>query len=201
MLKVAMAGAQDTGKTTVSRMLSGKLSSKGILTHYVSEYARDYLPKAGMVTSLAEQLFMTSQQIKREAETPKSMQVMVTDSPVFLGMVYSLLMTDVNRLDKKAIIMLDRVYDKVLDHGGYDIVILLPILWEPQDDGVRPAELRALNESIGSRIDAYLTLHGITVHRFDGQHIQDRASVMNYHTDMAEKIVIDMLTALKAVTK
>jgi nicotinamide riboside kinase len=198
MLKVGISGAQDTGKTTVSRMLSGRLSSKGILTHYVSEYARDYLPKAGMVTSLAEQLFMTSQQVKREDETPKAMQVMVTDSPVFLGMVYSLLMSDTRKLDKKSIIMLDRIYDKVLDHGGYDIVILLPILWEPQDDGVRPAELRALNESIGARIDAYLTLHGMQVHRFDGQHIQDRASVMNYHTDMAEKIIIDALRPVGA---
>ena len=41
--------------------------------------------------------------------------------------------------------MLGRIYDKVLDHGGYDMVFFLPAKWLPAEDGVRPEVLRHKN--------------------------------------------------------
>lgn len=161
MIKIAMAGAQDTGKTTVARMLSGRLAEQGLLTHYVQEFARDYIPKAGMPTNLVEELFLIEQQIKREDETPESMEFMVTDSPVFLAYIYALLMVPPGPMVKKDIIMLGRIYDKLLDHGGYDYVFCLGIGWEAASDGVRPQELLEKNQEIDSLIRSYLDLHRI----------------------------------------
>ena len=192
MIKVALAGAQDTGKTTIARMLSGRLSSRGILTHYVQEFAREYIPKAGSIESLAEELFLVEQQIKKERETPSAMQVMVTDSPVFLAYAYSTLMVDLRTIDKKSVMMMGRIYDKVLDHGGYDLVLLLPVNWEPADDGVRPEELRRLNSDIAARIGAFLTLHGVQCQRVLSQH-KDKQAVMNDYTGMAERAVLQLL--------
>lgn len=195
MIKVALAGAQDTGKTTVARMLSGRLSSRGILTHYVQEFAREYIPKAGSITSLAEELFLIEQQIKKERETPEAMKVMITDSPVFLAYVYSTLMaTGLRKLDKKSIIMLGRVYDKVLDQGGYDLVFLLPVKWMPADDGVRPLELRRQNADIDLRIRSFLQLHGVlTVSPRPST--GDKRDILNAYTDEAERLVLNQLEA------
>ncbi len=192
MYKVALAGAQDTGKTTVARMLSGRLASRGIFTHYVQEFARDYIPKAGSIDSLAEELLLIEQQTKREREAPVSTAVMVTDSPVFLAYVYSTMMVDTRRLTKKDIIMLGRVYDKVLDHGGYDLVLMLPVVWQPADDGVRPEELRRKNGVIDLRIESFIHLHGVEVQNLTTTH-HDRHEVLNDYTNLAEEIVMSFL--------
>ncbi len=194
MIKVALAGAQDTGKTTVARMLSGRLSSRGILTHYVQEFAREYIPKAGSITSLAEELFLIEQQIKKERETPDKMQVMVTDSPVFLAYVYSTLMVDLRSIDKKSVMMLGRIYDKVLDHGGYDLVTVLPVKWGVTDDGVRPEALRVQNGDIDLRIRSFLQLHGVPTTMARSAHT-DKQPAMNHYTDIIEGAVLQMLEA------
>jgi nicotinamide riboside kinase len=192
MIKVALAGAQDTGKTTVARMMSGNLSSRGILTHYVQEFARDYIPKAGSIDSLAEELFLLEQQAKREKETPGKMQVMITDSPVFLAYIYSTLMVDLRRISKKDVMMLGRIYDKVLDHGGYDLVILLPIKWAAADDGVRPEALRRVNEGIAARIGAFITLHGIVAQKLTTESAVRHAALSDY-ARQAEALVMSMM--------
>lgn len=194
MIKIALAGAQDTGKTTVARMLSGRLSSRGILTHYVQEFAREYIPKAGSIESLAEELFLIEQQIKKERETPGKMQVMVTDSPVFLAYVYSTLMVDLRTIDKKAVMMLGRIYDKVLDHGGYDLVAVLPVKWGVTDDGVRPQDLMARNGDIDLRIKSFLQLHGVLTIAARSAHT-DKQRVMNHYTDIIENHVLQLVEA------
>jgi len=200
MLKVALAGAQDTGKTTVARMLSGRLSSRGILTHYVQEFARGYIPKAGEITSLAEELFLVEQQLKLERETPAGMAVMITDSPVFLAFVYSILMVNFRQLHKKDIIMLDRVYDKVLDHGGYDMIFLLPVRCEPADDGVRPESLRRKNGDIAARVGAFITLHGLVAQKLTTV-LQNKSKAFNAYTDSAEQTILAILRGLDAAAK
>lgn len=195
MIRIAMAGAQDTGKTTTARMLSGKLSSRGILTHYVQEFARGYIPKAGEVTSLAEELFLVEQQLKLEREAPDKMQVMITDSPVFLAFVYSTLMVNFRCLNKKDIVMLDRVYDKVLDHGGYDMIFLCPVKWAPTDDGVRPDTLRSLNGTIAERIDAFIHLHGLQAHILASEH-QSKHDIFNDYTDFSEQTILAILRGM-----
>ncbi len=190
MLKVALAGAQDTGKTTVAKMLSGELTNRGIKAYYVQEFARDYIPNAGSIDSLAEELYLIEQQVNRELmATPAGVQVMLTDSPVFLAYVYSTLMVDAGKLGKKDAYVLSRIYEKVLGHGGYDLVFLLPVLWQPADDGVRPAKLRNINGMIDLRIRAFLDLHGVdTVAMRSAQ--DSRKAIFNHYTEIAIQSVL-----------
>jgi hypothetical protein len=137
------------------------------------------------------------QQLKLERETPDKMDLMITDSPVFLAFVYSTLMVNFRRLDKKDIIMLDRIYDKVLDHGGYDMVFLLPVLWQPADDGVRPEGLRSQNGTIDLRIQSFISLHGIQAQNLVSAQPGKR-EILNEYADFAEDMVLAIMRGANA---
>lgn len=188
-----MAGAQDTGKTTLARMLTGELSARGVMTHYVTEFARDYIPKAGNVVTMAEELFLIEQQLKRERETPAEMQVMVTDSPVYLCYAYSTLLAKLGRMDKKDIIMLGRIYDKVLDAPAYDLTVLLPLVWTAKADGVRPKEMLALNGEVDRRIRSFLDLHGVTYIGISGEPNEARTASLRRYLEVTLTNVLGWL--------
>lgn len=164
MLRVAFAGAQDTGKTTLSRLISARLNMEGILCDYITEYARDHIKIAGAIEGLGDQYYTTERQIEREKLVTPKAKVMVTDSPVFLGAVYGLLL---NKTESHHDQQLFNTLHALCLSVKYDVVFYLPPFHPVLADGTRPAELIELNPKIDKLVHAYLTLycpHYITLH-------------------------------------
>src|SRR3989304_5285919 len=163
MIKVALVGAQDAGKTTLARLLTGSFSAEGYLSYYVAEYCRDYLQKikSDQPLTLPEELDIIREQVKREQEVPDTAELMVTDSPICLAYVYSLLRCKLGSMSKKDLVYLEKIYAALWDSWSYDMVFYLVPTWEPRADGVRPVELLSQNEDIDVMIQGFLDLHHV----------------------------------------
>ena len=155
MIRIALAGAQDTGKTTLARALAAYYSIHGRLTDYVSEYAREHLSLRGEIT-LQEQYIITVRQIAKEKAVPSRTELMFTDSPVFLSYVYSLLESKndlVCQMTQEAVLQLVR------GCLPYDLVFLLKASGKPREDGMR-VRLET-NETVAAMVEGYLDLYQI----------------------------------------
>lgn len=75
------------GKTTAALELTAELKKIGVNVEYVSEYAKD-LVLEGKVELLSNQQHVTDEQYHRIDRLCNAVDVIVTDSPVLLGIVY-----------------------------------------------------------------------------------------------------------------
>jgi nicotinamide riboside kinase len=164
MIRVALIGAQDAGKTTLARLLTGLFSAEGYLTYHVAEYCRDYLQKSKASTppTLPEELNIIHEQIKREKEVPKEVQLVVTDSPICLAYIYGLLQCPLGvPPDMRSLIHLEKIYDRIWSAWNYDLVFYLVPMGKPRVDGVRPQLLISQNEDVDIMIQGFLDLHRV----------------------------------------
>lgn len=96
-LHVNFWGNPGVGKTRLASQLHGCLSGKGYSSELIREYARelnarDDLYKKNKHTDEAcetEQVIISSEQFRREAEYEDLVQVIISDAPILQGMVFS----------------------------------------------------------------------------------------------------------------
>jgi hypothetical protein len=88
MLVVNLFGGPGVGKSTTSSLVFGKLKGHGINAEYVTEYAKDLVWEERF-QALAYQPYITAKQIWRQQRLRGKVDVIVTDSPIFLGVIYS----------------------------------------------------------------------------------------------------------------
>jgi nicotinamide riboside kinase len=172
MIKIAFAGAQDTGKTTLSKYISSKFTSEGYLTDYVSEAARELITKwGGTGITISDQLLITQKQAEKELLVAPLSQMMFTDSPIFISYVYTLRSVDKN--SPKDIDHLLNIYYYVLK-SNYDLIFFLPTFRSPTPDGVRSKELIEDNERISAMIQGFLDLHRLPYHKVKAMDLAGR---------------------------
>jgi len=153
MYRVGLAGAQDTGKTTLARGLASHFSAKGYIAEYVPEYAREYIGQHGPLAG--GDVLVTLKQIEKELLVTPNANVMFTDSPVFLSYIYTLLAG----LDTRNLVLLDAELNLITRHPAYDLIIHLEPFRTPRADGIRTPELIAKNDQIARRIKGFLDLY------------------------------------------
>lgn len=96
-LHVNYWGNPGVGKSGLAGQLYGRLSEAGYLVELVKEYAKELYWKGALVRRddrtgeivEEEQLLITTEQFRREAEYDSRVQVIVTDSPVLQGLVFA----------------------------------------------------------------------------------------------------------------
>jgi len=142
MKRIGIVGIPSTGKTTLARHLAGSLAgSKFKNIELINEYARGYISKYGFTTSPAEQLLILDNQLKAEDSLPEQTDLLITDSPIFLGFMYGLdIAEEGNMKDAKYINSLFSKMNNLNQPKRYDIIFYLPDKLTKQEDGVRPEQ-------------------------------------------------------------
>lgn len=80
-------GGPGTGKSTTAARIFYELKIRGISCELVTEYAKRKVWE-GNTTSLGNQLYISAKQLYSMWTVSKHVQVIVTDSPIILGMIY-----------------------------------------------------------------------------------------------------------------
>lgn len=144
MIRVGITGVPGSGKTTMARALSSTCREINGLSRVelVSEYARRYVSKHGPVESMWEQYRILQKQCEWEDSVVNDkLDLMVTDSPVFLGFLYC---NALPRETSKDIMCWNDVFKALsklnFPTSRYDLVFHLSPKLSPVDDGIRLPE-------------------------------------------------------------
>lgn len=142
MIKIGFSGIPSTGKTVLARAVAGNLwrYTKYTKIELVSEYARTHIANYGLDT-VADQLLILDKQLEKEELVASNTDVLITDSPIFLGFAYALLMRRMgNSKDRAVINALFERLSKLNEYYRYDAIFHINPSITYTDDGVRPVE-------------------------------------------------------------
>lgn len=81
-------GGPGTGKSTSAALMYAYLKLKGVNSELVREYVKDWAWEERKINTY-DQLYLLGKQIRRESLVYGKTDVIVTDSPVMLGIYYS----------------------------------------------------------------------------------------------------------------
>lgn len=139
MIRIGFIGVPGAGKTTTSRALAGSIRQYTNLKtiELVAEYARVYIHKYG-IDSVHDQVRIMNKQIAEEDRYPETTDVIITDSPVFLGFGYAIELREHGNLKHTMVINdLFKDMNKLNQVPRYDIIFHLPPILKPVKDGIR----------------------------------------------------------------
>jgi nicotinamide riboside kinase len=139
MIRVGFIGVPGAGKTTTARALAGSIRQYTNLktVELVAEYARVYIHKYG-IDSIYDQVRILNKQIAEEDRYPDATDIIITDSPIFLGLGYALELREEGNT-KHTMVLNDLFKDmnKLNQIPRYDIIFHLPPTNKPMKDGTR----------------------------------------------------------------
>lgn len=87
-LLINVYGSPATGKSFTAQNITAILHENGIDCEYIAEYATELIQQ-GRTDELKDQITVTGEQRRREVEAFKRTNLVITDSPTALGMLYS----------------------------------------------------------------------------------------------------------------
>lgn len=96
MVVVNLCGAPGAGKSTGAAYVFSKLKMAGVNAELVTEYAKDKVWEESHAV-FENQLYMLAKQYFRITRCENKVDVVVTDSPILLSLIYN---TDIKRLGK-----------------------------------------------------------------------------------------------------
>jgi len=169
---IGFCGGPCTGKTLTSRALTNALCLAGKNADYVQEYARLHIARCKQYPTnnsrnLLHQHNILENQLEWENAVPQSVEYVVSDSPVIMGMVYTYTLTDFT--DYNQVTFYHRHYQRILEmKDRYKYLFYIP----PGDIEFKSDGLRAQNEErarkIGEQMKAFLVFHNIPHHDISG---------------------------------
>jgi len=137
--KIGISGVPGSGKTSLARSLSSSCRKiKGVKSvELISEYARNYISKHSAIEHIWEQYRVTEKQIEWEDNICPKTDVLITDSPIYLGFFYAINLVDFR--NSKDILIYNDLFKKLSNlNKRYDLLIHLEPVIEVVDDGIRP---------------------------------------------------------------
>lgn len=114
-MKIALLGAESTGKSQLALALSARLQESGLAVHRVDEYLREWCDTHQRTPRQDEQLHIVETQIARVLAAPASTVVIADTTPLMTAVYSQILFTD-KSLDELAITH-QSVYDITLLTG------------------------------------------------------------------------------------
>jgi len=143
MIRIGFAGVPGAGKTSTARALAAECRGSDTFKNVelVSEYARRYISKYGKIEEIWEQFRILQKQLDWE-DTCGDVDLLITDGPVFQGLMYAQMMKD--RKSRKEVMLINDLMSELnkLNNPAprYDVIFHLPPTVDPVSDGIRSAE-------------------------------------------------------------
>lgn len=137
-IKIGICGAPSAGKTTSAERIRALLKRKYDVpsVEAVREYARHYIEETGQVENIFEQWSILEGQKKWERQAERTYEFIISDSPMFLPYVYTVMLADCSKLKHRY--MVTSMYERALAAiSEYDVIYLLPVPRKVQRDGLR----------------------------------------------------------------
>lgn len=132
--KIAILGGPGTGKTTLCKQLDVDYSMAGYVCDVCQEFARSYIARYGIPSSIFEQFLLYEGQKRREAELAYC-DIIFCDNATILNYVYGLLSCDFK--SPKEVYALMKLYEWAMkDLPGYE-VFYVPREFACEKDGIR----------------------------------------------------------------
>jgi nicotinamide riboside kinase len=100
--KIAILGAESTGKSQLAQALAQHFSQQGWVTHRVDEYLREWCDQHQRTPQQHEQMLMAQTQMVRVQEAPAQATVIADTTPIMTA-VYSQLLFQDHSLDDMAL--------------------------------------------------------------------------------------------------
>jgi nicotinamide riboside kinase len=140
---IGITGVPGSAKTSLARALTAKMRTAADMQYrnveLVEEYAREYICNRGAPKFLWEQYNITRTQAEWEDRVPASVDYVITDSPLVLGLIYGEDLVD--RANVKETQLLVDYFNLVNRRAGrYDLIIHMGTHYVPDVDGVRPEQ-------------------------------------------------------------
>ncbi len=156
-LKVALLGAESTGKTALAAGLADHWRGQGHAVHAVGEYLREWCDRAGRTPRPHEQPAIAHEQARRALQAPPGHWLVADTTPLMVAVYSDMLFNDAS------------LYDFALQHQRlYDITLVtgLDIAWVAdglQRDGPQ------VREPVDARVRAALDRAGLPYRVVYGQ--------------------------------
>lgn len=150
-IRIAIVGAESTGKSTLARQLAdGLAQATGLSCTAVPEWLREWCERAGRTPRADEQAAIAAEQHVRIEAAAASHEIVVCDTTALMTAVYSRLLFDDRSLEAMA----------VMHHLRFPLTLLtaLDLPWEPdglQRDGPQ------VREPVDALVRELLIGHGL----------------------------------------
>ncbi len=163
-IKIAICGAPSTRKSTICAGLEAHLRAKGINAETSKEFAREYIAKYGVPSTLGEALYIQEQQYDRDALIEKHATALLSDTPPMASYLYAVRnMKTPDRANRANHAILCELYGRSLVNTfSYDIIIVLPLRVVVNDGVLTQTDADVLG--IHDAIMGFLRLNQIFYH-------------------------------------
>ena len=155
-LRIALLGAESTGKTTLGRELAAHFCAQGLRVKLVPELLREWCAREGREPPPEEAEAIAREQEARVHEAAARNDIVIADTTALMVAVYGALLFPESDLYRFAIDSLRR-YDRVLLTG-------LDLPWKPdglqRSQATRDAVDAQLRELLGREAIAYRVVYG-----------------------------------------
>ena len=148
-MKIALLGAESTGKSQLALALDARLCQSGLVVHRVDEYLREWCNTHQRTPRQDEQWHIVDTQIARVLAAPEDV-VVIADTTPLMTAVYSQLLFNDDRLDARA----------MAHQAVYDITLLMGMDVPWVSDGLQ-RDGPHVREPVDQRVRHLLGLAGL----------------------------------------
>ena len=158
-LRIAIVGAESTGKTALAAALAPRLAGlSGLRCTWVGEWLRDWCDRQGRTPRIDEQAAIAAEQQQRIDDAAARHDVVVCDTTPLMTAVYSAQVFNDHRLDERAVAW----------QRGCALTLLTALDLPWQADGLQ-RDGPQVRGPVDSRIRALLIQHGLPWALVSGQ--------------------------------
>lgn len=161
-LKIALLGAESTGKSTLARELAAHFTSLGRSAAAVPEALRDWCAREGRTPRPEEQMPIAQEQERRVDEAASQAQVVIADTTALMVAIYSAILFEDHALVRFALER-QRSYDITLV-TGLDLPWIADGLFRDGAHVQQPVDAQ-VRELLGKAGIAYRVVYGTGAER------------------------------------